>query len=164
MTLVVGFQMQRRLCDRSDTEITYGAVNFQRPKVLVYDGDRTRFDPKIGGAGHTSFVEMAAQDIRDRVKALADPTVNEIKAEVREVVLDIYRRMQLWNPKDPNRPSISLIIGIRDSKGKGKSSRLIKRLSVKLTNGGVSGADRRLACIWPKSCTWTGYPPQSQST
>ncbi len=118
MTLVVGFKCKDGFVVGSDTEIQYGWVNFQRPKVFDYSGDRTRYDLVIGGAGHTSFIEMAAQNIRDAVKALPDPSVESIKAEISKVILEIYDRMRFWDAADPNRPSISLIIGIKDKDGR----------------------------------------------
>jgi hypothetical protein len=117
MTLVVGWKCKDGFVIGADTEVEYGAVNYQRKKLYDYYGsDGTKpYDLVIGGAGTVPYIAMTAQNIRDAVALLDSPTVPNIKAAIGDVVEKLYENnLKYWDINDPNCPRVDLVIGIKD--------------------------------------------------
>jgi hypothetical protein len=117
MTLVVGWKCKDGFVVGADTEIEYGSVNFQKKKLYDYYGtDGTKpYDLVIGGAGHASYIAMAAQNIRDAVASLDVPTITNIKDVIGDVIESLHsNNLKYWGIDEPMRPRVDLIIGIKD--------------------------------------------------
>jgi 20S proteasome alpha/beta subunit len=118
MTFIMGLKCSDGFVVGSDTEITYGSINFQKKKLYDYHGEgNDGYDVIIGSAGDGSYIAMTAEKIRDAVKALASPTIENIKKIIGEVVLEVQEKhLKYWDIESRDRPAVSLIAGISDQK------------------------------------------------
>jgi predicted proteasome-type protease len=92
MTLVVGFKCRDGFVIGADTEITYGPVNFQGRKLFDFHGSSARYDLVMGGAGDTNYIAMTAEKIRDAVNVMPNPTVQNIKQRIGDVILEVHEK------------------------------------------------------------------------
>jgi len=116
VTLVAGFRCKDGFVVAADTAITYGDIVVQGHKLADHYGKHTSYDIVIGGAGDGVYTDMASQKIRDAVAGLPNPTLPAIKAEVEKIIFAIHSEhiFKFWEPEDPTRPSLALIIAIQD--------------------------------------------------
>jgi 20S proteasome alpha/beta subunit len=116
MTLVAGFRCRDGFVIAADTEIQYSAVRFQTHKLAHYYGQGKSYDIIIGGAGDGVYIDATCQKIRDAVAAMSTPTIGAIKSAVEQVIYRLHTDsfFKHWQPEDPNRPRVQLIIAVQD--------------------------------------------------
>ncbi len=101
----------------ADTEMTVGSIIVQGSKIADYSGEGSHFySVVIGGAGDVNYIRMASQNIRDGVAGLPEPTVVNIKGEVKKVIDKVHRNdiYRYWEPSEEHCPGCDLVIGIED--------------------------------------------------
>jgi len=118
MTLVAGYKSRDGFVIASDTEVTFGPILYQSKKLSQYFGEQAPYDIVIGGAGDSSYVAMMAQKIGEAIKALGDPPVQNMKNEVERLILEVHDNYiyKHWTADDPDAPTVSLVVGMKDSK------------------------------------------------
>jgi 20S proteasome alpha/beta subunit len=118
MSLVVGCKCRDGFVLGADTEITYGNVVYQDHKLFRYFSQKCGYNLVIGGAGDASYLTMAAQKIRDTADTLSNPNCNAIRDAAERTILEIQdTALKYWNVDDQNRPTIDLLIGVKDGAG-----------------------------------------------
>jgi hypothetical protein len=116
MTLVAGFRATDGFVVGADTQIMFGQLQYQDHKLERHYGTGSRFDLILGGAGSTDYIKMTTEHIRDAVTALPQPKLPLIIQEIEKIIEWIHKEhlLKYWSPGDIDRPSVNLIIGIRD--------------------------------------------------
>lgn len=108
----------------ADTEHTDGVLRFQEHKLNVYPSSRemschlsrlseSPYRVVIAGAGFSDYIKMTSDCIRDGIE-----NSNHSITEMCDVVsLAVQRTHEIifkhWSAEDQNRPSVSLLVGLR---------------------------------------------------
>jgi len=146
MTLIAGSKCRDGFVIAADTEITFGNIVYQGRKLMTYFSDRFGYDIAVAGAGDASYLTMAAQKIRDAAAALNDPTCQNIRRAVGSAMLSINdNELKYWEIDDPSRPTIELIIGIKDPAGRFLVLKVDRTAIVEIDSWAFAGSGSVLA-------------------
>ena len=120
MTLIAGFVCPDGFVIAGDTEVTFEPIRIQESKLIGSPGTDTAYRLVIGGAGDGAYLDEVMQEIRDKTSALRKPTIAQVDRLIRKTLNRIHDEniFKHWEPGDENRPSIDLIVGLRDAEGK----------------------------------------------
>lgn len=119
MTLIAGFVCPDGLVIAADTEIELGDVRFQQSKLIDSPASQPIYRLILGGAGWSDYIDETMQDIRDEVAKLGTPRTGDVDEVIRNSIARIHEQniFMHWEPGDRERPSVSLIVGLRDVDG-----------------------------------------------
>lgn len=93
MTLIAGIKCTDGFLVAADTAVTTGETIYHGDKLHYYFGHNRHYRLVIACAGDLVYARMASQELRDRVAGLSEPTVPNIKREIKSVIADIYARL-----------------------------------------------------------------------
>jgi 20S proteasome alpha/beta subunit len=124
LTLVAGMKCNDAIVLAADTEHSDGIIKFQDHKLQIFpEIPRMANPPKspyriaIAGAGFSDYIKMTVDGIKDGI-GKTDHSVEKMKLVVHKVVEKVHSKIfKHWVPDDPNRPTVGLIVGMRDESG-----------------------------------------------
>jgi 20S proteasome alpha/beta subunit len=146
MSLVAGCKCRDGFVLAADTEITYGTVVYQDHKLFKYFSEKCGYSLVIGGAGDASYLTMAAQKIRDAADAQSNPHCNAIRDTAERTILEIHdTALKYWNVDDQNRPSIELLVGVKDGAGKSQVFKIDRTAVLEIESWAFIGSGSTLA-------------------
>lgn len=119
MTLIAGFVCPDGFVVAGDTEVQLGDLRFQTTKLIDSPATNASYRLVIGGAGWSDYLDEVMQEIVDDVSRFDAPVIVEVDQAIRDAIGRIHDQniFQHWEPGDPARPAVGLIVGLRDATG-----------------------------------------------
>jgi len=125
MTVAVGFRCTDGIVLAADSELTFGSAKLSGPKAWSYSYSPARADFRVGivGAGDHGYIQFAADQIDQRLRALTQqldqadvaPTVDDLQSVVQVVVNEIHHdHLYPYSQSHPYDPlTVELLVGMR---------------------------------------------------
>lgn len=113
LTIAASFQCKTGLILCTDSSITDWVDRYDEPKILTCAETSNRAFA-IAGAGYWDYVKMANEAIVPKLLAGLDKENWDPCAIVKEVITEIYGKQIAAHPGIPEKPSISMLIGVSE--------------------------------------------------
>lgn len=113
VTIGIGVLCTDGIVIATDTQYTRGGFKSHGPKLFdLFPMKRGNVSIVACGAGTVSSMKMAIRKLEDRLEDISDPSLEQVKGLIEEVLLDFYRKHVYPVPDHMQTPDFELLLGV----------------------------------------------------